>query len=165
MIWKPDITLSNESLRYHLFHLWSLFIYFIFYYTFYLDYTENLLTRSRNRGWWRLVVILGGENWRTRRKTPILDRRPLPCHLPTPGLEPGPQRWQVSGKPLRYPGSFHSIGNHVSDSILKVDASFNPNMPQSTQMFVTSISPGFALVKDKRWIWGEEWSLPSIFWP
>ena len=45
-------------------------------------------------GCWRSVVILGGGNRRTRGKPPTLDGRPLPCHMPTPGFDPGSQRWQ-----------------------------------------------------------------------
>ena len=38
------------------------------------------------------VVLHGGGN---RGKPPTLDVRPLPCHMPIPGIEPRPQRWQV----------------------------------------------------------------------
>ena len=42
------------------------------------------------------VVIRGGENQRFRGKPPALDRRPLPCHILTPGIDPGLQQWQAS---------------------------------------------------------------------
>ena len=42
------------------------------------------------------VVIPGGGNRRTRGKPPILDGRPLSCHMPIPGFDPGSQRWQAS---------------------------------------------------------------------
>ena len=50
------------------------------------------------------VVLCGGGNRKTRGKTPTLDWRPLPCHMPIPGCEPGPQRCQASVLPLGYPG-------------------------------------------------------------
>ena len=42
------------------------------------------------------VVIRGGENKGFRGKPPALDRRPLPCHILTPGIDPGLQQWQAS---------------------------------------------------------------------
>ena len=44
----------------------------------------------------RSVAIRGGGNQRTRGKPPTLDGRTLPCHMPTPGFDPGSQRWQAS---------------------------------------------------------------------
>ena len=35
-------------------------------------------------------------NRRTWGKPPTLDGRPLPCHMRTPGFDPGSQQWQVS---------------------------------------------------------------------
>ena len=52
--------------------------------------------RTRRRGCWRSVVMRGGGNRRTWGKPPTLDERSLPCHMPTPGFDPGLQRWQAS---------------------------------------------------------------------
>ena len=46
----------------------------------------------------------GGGNWSTPGKPSTMDGRPLFCHMPASGIEPGPQRSQAKDIPLRYPG-------------------------------------------------------------
>ena len=68
-------------------------------YSFNFNYTEsskNLKMCFRRCGCWRSVVIRGGGNWRKWGKPPTLDGRPLPSHMPIPGLDPGSQWWQAS---------------------------------------------------------------------
>ena len=67
-------------------------------YLFNFDFTEssNLKTCSRWHGCWRSVVINSGGNLRTRGKPPTIGGQPLPCHMPTPGFDPGSQQWQAS---------------------------------------------------------------------
>ena len=70
------------------------------------------------------VVLRGGGNLRTGGKPPTLDGRPLPCHMPIPGFEPGPQRWQAVALPLRYPGTsayFFCIDFAISDLVRRVE--------------------------------------------
>ena len=47
-----------------------------------------------------------GEPGETTDCGPTVDGRPLPCHMPTPGFELGPQRWQARVLALRYPCPF-----------------------------------------------------------
>ena len=54
-----------------------------------------LFTRSLRHGCWPSVVLRGGRNRSSWRKPPTLDRWPLPCHMPTQGIQPGLQRWQA----------------------------------------------------------------------
>ena len=78
---------------------WKTSITVLKHYLFNFDYTESsnsLWTCSRKRGCWRSLIIPGGGNRRTRGIPPTLDRRPLPCHMPTPGFDPGLQRLQAS---------------------------------------------------------------------
>ena len=42
--------------------------------------------------------VPGGDHW-------TLDGRPLPYHMPTPGIEPGPLWWQSRVLALCFPGS------------------------------------------------------------
>lgn len=37
----------------------------------------------------------GEGSWKTLRKPPVLDERPLPCHIRTPGIESRSQLWYV----------------------------------------------------------------------
>ena len=51
------------------------------------------------------VVLRDERDRRTRWKPPTLDRRPLPCHISTPRIERGLQRWQARILPIRHLGS------------------------------------------------------------
>ena len=46
-----------------------------------------------------------------------LDGWPLPCHMLTPGIEPGPQQWQGFNPALSSPGGFAPGLANVSESI------------------------------------------------
>ena len=49
------------------------------------------------------------ENRSTRGKPSTMGGWPLTCHMPSPGIELGPQRWKARDIPLRYPGPLQIV--------------------------------------------------------